>query len=434
MNFYENKFDDLIVLPPHQIIQPNDCNLEGLRPTDDEWREFIANSNEELCYTELTNVNPHVSNLDTYESELDQFLIFDYDESLSMTTFDNLPDQTLMCTDSCSQFLEESSAILRENSLKFHQNESNRSEDEPPVESSEVEKVTFKCTVDSCNKTYSKPAHLRAHLRRHLGLKPYLCNFPNCSWRFSRSDELGEIRFSSTFTMSHSDAIHSLLIQINLSFSSSFQLVIKDLIQVISSEKIPSFQHWNSSHLKISNLPQESNLIVASTAQRHSREAITWKSTSKFTKRSWRMASWSSSGMRFRSRSQAGRRKFTSKRESAAFSLTSSCCCSNVFSWHNQIKISQNSKHKLYFLHSSHTPYSHFTSSFHLLISSKEHSNLFSSRIKRLRSLRDERWCCFPSPHPEIYLHKNSLEETHNKTQHEFTQKRTGERAHDNLR
>lgn len=196
MDFFEDKsFDDLIVLPPLRIIQPSDCNLEGLRAFDD-WSEFIGSNDEPLCYTELTTVNQQdtSSTADTFESELDQFLIFDdYDDSISMTTFDNLPDQTLMCTDSCSQFLKESSDILRENSLKFQQRDLDKGEGNVTVEcNKEAEKVTFKCTIDGCKKTYSKPAHLRAHLRRHLGLKPYQCNSPNCSWRFSRSDELGE--------------------------------------------------------------------------------------------------------------------------------------------------------------------------------------------------------------------------------------------------
>lgn len=193
MDFLEDKsFEDLIVSPSLQIIQPSDCNLEGLRAIDG-WSE-LNSSNEPLCYTELTTVNQQDSYaVDTFESELDQFLIFDYDDSITMTTFDNLPDHTLMCTDSCSQFLKESSDILRENSLKFHQRDLDKREEKVTVEcDKEVEKVTFKCTIDGCKKIYSKPAHLRAHLRRHLGLKPYLCNFVNCSWRFSRSDELGE--------------------------------------------------------------------------------------------------------------------------------------------------------------------------------------------------------------------------------------------------
>lgn len=143
---------------------------------------------ESPCYTELTAYTP---SYDSTSTELDQFLIFDYDDMAPLTTLDNLPDQTLMCTDSCAKFLKESSEILRMNSLKFQQNDEQVSTE---AKSDEAEgKLFFICSFGDCKKTYSKPAHLRAHLRRHLGLKPYFCNFPNCSWKFSRSDELGKI-------------------------------------------------------------------------------------------------------------------------------------------------------------------------------------------------------------------------------------------------
>lgn len=195
MDFSESNYFDVIALPSTlPCIQPSDFN-----PDEYAIQGFTADNNngwsehsESPCYTELTTYTP------SYEStsnELDQFLIFDYEDSISVTTFDSLPDQTLMCTDSCSKFLKESSEILRVNSLKFQQQDESITGE---IKSDDVvEKVFYNCNFGDCKKTYSKPAHLRAHLRRHLGLKPYFCNFPNCSWKFSRSDELGKIKFTS---------------------------------------------------------------------------------------------------------------------------------------------------------------------------------------------------------------------------------------------
>jgi hypothetical protein len=191
MDIFEDNYFDIIALPPadeNLCIQPSDYMPSY--PFDSRF-----NSNDELpSYTELTTstfVPASSSSSSSYSSELEQFLIFDCDDTFSVTTFDNLPDQTLMCTDSCAAFLKESSELLRVNSLKIQQ------QDEVSVSSVEEavkdeSKVFFTCNFGDCTKTYSKPAHLRAHLRRHLGLKPYFCNFPNCAWKFSRSDELGE--------------------------------------------------------------------------------------------------------------------------------------------------------------------------------------------------------------------------------------------------
>lgn len=54
----------------------------------------------------------------------------------------------------------------------------------------------FRCPVEECGKLYAKASHVRAHLRRHSGEKPYCCTWSGCSWRFARSDELARHRRS----------------------------------------------------------------------------------------------------------------------------------------------------------------------------------------------------------------------------------------------
>lgn len=54
----------------------------------------------------------------------------------------------------------------------------------------------FRCPVEQCGRLYAKASHVRAHLRRHSGEKPYRCTWDGCAWKFARSDELARHRRS----------------------------------------------------------------------------------------------------------------------------------------------------------------------------------------------------------------------------------------------
>ncbi|CAO1434837.1 unnamed protein product [Diamesa hyperborea] len=161
-----------------------ESSINSVSNFDNDW---YYNNDEELSYHELTSTN-YANNLTSELSELDQILMFESNESMILDNYDNLPDKTFMCNDACNIFLKESSDNLKLSSFKT-------SDEEQKDEDSDVKQV-FKCEFGDCQKIYSKPAHLKAHLRRHLGLKPYTCNWPNCCWKFSRSDELARHRRS----------------------------------------------------------------------------------------------------------------------------------------------------------------------------------------------------------------------------------------------
>ncbi|XP_062556854.1 zinc finger protein 391-like [Armigeres subalbatus] len=114
------------------------------------------------------------------EAQVENFIL-DYSSIEFNQIWDNdyqLPDRTFLCDGSCDAFLRKGETELEQVRVPNEQ------------DTAELTPTNFVCPFESCRKVYAKPVHLKAHLRRHVGDKPYQCKWNGCKWRFSRSDEL----------------------------------------------------------------------------------------------------------------------------------------------------------------------------------------------------------------------------------------------------
>ncbi|KAH8421391.1 hypothetical protein KR009_003798 [Drosophila setifemur] len=161
----------------------------------------LEGEGEEEVQLDFHNLTPDLS--DWEQQLLDNFV-----EIPELVDF--LPERTPLCTDNCVDFLEESNSQLRL-AAPPHQTSVSASPPPPPppaeppapasapalqMSQNSAGERGYVCTFENCEKVYAKPAHLKAHMRRHLGEKPYACVWPGCIWRFSRSDELARHRRS----------------------------------------------------------------------------------------------------------------------------------------------------------------------------------------------------------------------------------------------
>uniref|UniRef100_A0A1I8M534 C2H2-type domain-containing protein n=1 Tax=Musca domestica TaxID=7370 RepID=A0A1I8M534_MUSDO len=166
----------------------------------------LMEGNTELASLQNTTLTLQAKELSDWEEKfLDNFI-----EIPELIDF--LPEKTPLCTDNCNHFLQECAENLKlfatppsspascyssNNSTPETANAKNDDDANSPSpdHSKENDKI-YTCNFGDCGKIYAKPAHLKAHLRRHLGEKPYVCNWSDCTWRFSRSDELARHRRS----------------------------------------------------------------------------------------------------------------------------------------------------------------------------------------------------------------------------------------------
>ena len=56
------------------------------------------------------------------------------------------------------------------------------------------------CHIENCGKTFTKRNHLEAHLRNHMGARPFTCPHQDCGASFVRADELRRHHWSHSTT------------------------------------------------------------------------------------------------------------------------------------------------------------------------------------------------------------------------------------------
>ncbi|KAG6444912.1 hypothetical protein O3G_MSEX003614 [Manduca sexta] len=180
--------------------------LPSLDSDSSEWQLSDLDLNCDSFVIGASDTNKEECNL------VDDLPVFDF-EDLDKSIIDECLLETFNCDITKDTPLPAADVSYSTNSicaLETHDYISMKNEWEKPVQTTNAhvkvrswgepkffpELGAFRCPVEDCGKLYAKASHVRAHLRRHSGEKPYRCTWTGCSWRFARSDELARHRRS----------------------------------------------------------------------------------------------------------------------------------------------------------------------------------------------------------------------------------------------
>lgn len=191
---------------PSALSSENNDWLSDVDFNCDAFVSDLSDNKEDFNFTECSPVSFDFAALD---KNIDEYLL----EALSNDRSNDTPQSCTDSTDSCVDALGTFTVLNTQLDSMCVQDVHNYSKksawktriDERKPESKVrsweelsfcSELGAFRCPVENCGKLYAKRSHVRAHLRRHSGEKPYRCTWGECAWRFARSDELARHRRS----------------------------------------------------------------------------------------------------------------------------------------------------------------------------------------------------------------------------------------------